>query len=175
MKNKILFSIFFILLFLVIFFLQIYIIGGKTLFGVKPNLLLISVIVFTSFLGIYKGTIYSFFIGIICDFLYGSTFGVFTLSYVFVALVIGYISSNYITNNKLTLMLATFIGTAIFEFVEYIIYSFLLLEISSIFHLILQIFLASLLNLVIVFILNGVVQKIAEYFEIKSKEREAIY
>jgi len=175
MKNKILFSIFFILLFLVIFFLQIYIIGGKTLFGVKPNLLLISVIVFTSFWGIYKGTIYAFLIGIVCDFLYGSNFGFFTLSYVFVALVIGYFSNVYITNNKLTLIVATFIGTAIFEFVEYIIYSFLLFKVGSIFHLILQIFFASIINLVIVFILNGLVQKIAEYFEIKSKEREAIY
>lgn len=175
MKNKILFFLFLVLMFILLLFIQIFIISGKTLFGVKPNILLISVIVFTTFIGIYKGTIYSILLGIFCDFLYGSNFGIFTISYTVTAIVIGFISNNYRTENKTTHIIMTLIGTAVFEICEFIIYSFLNNGIYNIFYLILQIFLASILNIVIVFILNGMISKVAEHLEIKSKVKEALY
>lgn len=174
MKNKFLFSICLVLLFVVIFFVQIYIIDGKTLFGAKPNMILISIIVFTLFTGIYKGTLYSFLVGIISDFLYGSTYGVFTTSYVVLAIIIGIIEKNYRKENKTTLLIITFIGTAIFEIIQYIIYSILCSAPQSIFFLIKQILIASLLNMIVIYILNGIVQKIVEYFEIKVREKEAL-
>ena len=176
MKNKILFHMFLVLIFILVLFIQVFVISGNTLFGMKPNVLLISVIVFTTFLGLYKGSIYSLILGVFCDFLYGSSFGVFTISYTLVAIIIGIISNNYRTDSsKLALIIMTFIGTAIFEISQFIIYSFLNNGIYNIFHLILQIFLASILNIVIVFILNGIISKVAEHLEIKSKEREALY
>lgn len=175
MKNKIIFFIFLVLIFILILFVQVFVISGNTLFGMKPNVLLISVIVFTTFLGLYKGSIYALVLGIFCDFLYGSNFGVFTISYTIVAIIIGLISSNYRNESKLALIIMTLIGTALFETTQFIIYSFLNNGIYNIFHLILQIFLASILNIVIVFILNGVISKVAEHLEIKSKEREALY
>ena len=175
MKNKFLFSICLIVLFVVIFFAQIYLIDGKSLFGVKPNIILISVIVFTLFSGLYKGSIYSLLVGILCDFIYGSNFGVFTISYVVVAIIIGFIEQNYRKENKTTLIVMTFLGTACFEIIEYIVYSISISSIINIFFLIKQILLASILNMVVVWILNGIVLKIAEYFEIKSREKEALY
>lgn len=175
MKNKFLFGASLILLFLVVLFTQIYIIGGKTLFGIKPNIILISTIVFASFVGLYKGTYYALFVGVLCDFIYGSNFGVFTLSYVVVAIIIGLIESNYRKENKTTLIIMTFLGTACFEVVQCLIYSIMLSDIMNIFFLIKQVIMASILNMVIVWILNGIVQKIAEYFKIKSKERDALY
>lgn len=175
MKNKFLFCICLILLFVIIFFTQLYIIDGKSLFGVKPNVILISIIVFTLFLGIYKGMIYSLFIGVLCDFIYGSNFGIFTISYIVVAIIIGIIENNYRKENKTTLIVMTFLGTACFEIIEYIVYSIMLSDMINIFFLVKQIFLASILNMVVVWILNGIVIKIAEYFKIKSKEKDMLY
>lgn len=174
MKNKFLFTFIILLIFAFLLFMQIYLIGGKTLFGIKPNLILIFIIVFSSFAGLYKGVIYSFFVGIIMDFLYGSNYGVFLTSYVVVAIVIGLIEKNYRKQNRNTLILITFIGTSIFEVMLCIIYSILCERIMNIFSLTVQIFISSILNMVIVFILSGIVQKIDENFEIKSKKKDIL-
>lgn len=174
MKNKILFGISLILLFCIIFFSQVYIIDGRTLFGIKPNVILISFIVFTCFSGIYKGVFYSFFVGIMADMIYGSSYGMYTTCYVMVAIVIGLIEKNYRKESKTSLILITFIGTAVFEAGQFVIYSILLYKIINVFFLIKQVFIASIFNMAIVYILNGIVQKVAEYFEIKAKERDAL-
>lgn len=174
MRNKVLFTLIMLFIFIVLLFVQIYIIDGKTLFGAKPNLILISVIVFTSFAGLYNGTIYSFIVGTIMDFIYGSDFGIFLTSYVIVAIIIGAIEKNYRKQNKNTLIIITFIGTSIFEVICCIIYSILCQKVPNIFSLLGQLIISSLLNMVIVFVLNGIVQKIAEYFEIKSRKKDIL-
>ena len=55
--KKILTFLYLILFFILIYVLQIFVIDGRTLFGVKPNLILISVIVISLWFGIYKGSI----------------------------------------------------------------------------------------------------------------------
>lgn len=61
-----------------------------------------------------------------------------------------------------------------FEAGQFVIYSILLYKIINVFFLIKQVFIASIFNMAIVYILNGIVQKVAEYFEIKAKERDAL-
>ncbi len=79
MKN-ILKSICIILLFLISLIVQLFIFNNMELLGVKPNMLLISIIVVSLFTNIYSTTIYSFILGFIVDIIFGST-GMFTISY----------------------------------------------------------------------------------------------
>ncbi|MDF2866483.1 MAG: rod shape-determining protein MreD [Clostridia bacterium] len=163
---KRIFSYFIIFLVLIcIFLFQIYVIDSRELFGVKPNLILISVIVMSLWYGLYTGTIYSFFIGITTDIMFGNSFGIFTLSYIIVGLVIGYLNYNYRRENKVSLLYLTIFGTCIFEFTQFVIYLFLNSGSSNIFHLIIQIIISSILNVILAFILYSTFSKISEYAE----------
>ena len=78
-----------------IYVLQLFVINNHTLFGTKPNLILISVIVVSLWFGLYTGSIFSFLIGMLTDILFGNTYGVFTLSYTITGMVIGFLNYNY--------------------------------------------------------------------------------
>lgn len=162
--TKKLFSYFIIFLVLVcIFVFQIYVIDSRELFGIKPNIILISVIVMSLWYGVHAGSIYGLLIGIITDILFGNTFGIFTISYTAVGGIIGYLNHNYRKESKISLSYLTIFGTCIFEFMQYLIYLFLSSSGTNIFYLILQMTISSLLNVVLAFILYGTFAKISEY------------
>lgn len=163
---KRIFSYFFILLVLIgIFVFQVYVIDSRELFGIKPNIVLISVIVMSLWYGLYAGSIYGLIIGIITDILFGNTYGIYTMSYTAVGSVIGYLNYNYRKESKASLSYLTIFGTCIFEFVQYIIYLFLSTSSTGIFYLILQMVISSSLNVILAFILYGVFARISSYAE----------
>lgn len=148
-----------------IFMFQIYIIDGRTLFGVKPNILLISVIVVSLWYGLTKGSIYALLIGVLTDMLFGNNFGIFTVSYVLVGITIGYLNHNYRKESKVSLCYLTIFGTLIFEFSQFCIYMFISTSDFNIIYLLIQIIIAGIFNVAIAFILYGLFVKISNYAE----------
>ena len=65
--RKVLTIIYLVFLIILIFTLQILLIDGRTIFGIKPNLILITVIVVSLWFGLYVGSFYGLIIGIITD------------------------------------------------------------------------------------------------------------
>lgn len=157
--------IYIILLIILIYFFQVAIVDNNELFGIKPNLILISCIIVSLWYGLYIGAIYSFIIGIITDIIFGNTFGLFTISYVITGTLIGFFNTNYRKENKMSLVYVTVIATALFEFVEYIFYLMNTSTYSSLLYLLKQIAIGSILNIVIVYVLYSLVLKIVNYFE----------
>ncbi len=157
--------IYIILLIILIYFFQVAIVDNNNLFGVKPNLILISCLIVSIWYGLYAGAIYSFIIGIITDIIFGNTYGLFTISYVITGTLIGFFNTNYRKENKMSLVYVTIIATAIFEIVEYIFYLMNTSTYSSLLYLIKQITIGSILNIVIVYVLYSLVLKIVNYFE----------
>lgn len=163
---KRIFSYFFMLLVLIgIFVFQVYVIDSRELFGVKPNIILISVIVMSLWYGLYSGSIYGLIIGILTDILFGNTYGIYTMSYTIVGSTIGYLNYNYRKESKASLSYLTIFGTCLFEFIEYIIYLFFSSSPTGIFYLIIQMTISSILNVILAFILYGVFAKISDYAE----------
>lgn len=72
MLKKCLTVVYIILFIILIFFIQLFVIDSRTLFGVKPNLILITVIVASLWYGVYTGTFFSFIIGFITDLVFGN-------------------------------------------------------------------------------------------------------
>lgn len=68
-----------ILLFIISLSIQLFVFNNMSLFGIKPNMLLISIIVVSLYTNIYSCTIYSFLLGFIVDLMFGSS-GMFTIS-----------------------------------------------------------------------------------------------
>lgn len=153
------------LIFAGILMTQMYIIDSRNLFGIKPNIILISVIVVSLWYGLHVGSIYGLIVGIITDILFGNTFGIFTISYVLVGVIVGYLNYNYRKESKGSLCYLTIFGTCIFEFIQFIIYNFLSSSGFSLIYLIIQMLISSILNVAIAFILYGLFIKISNYAE----------
>lgn len=163
--KKALTIVYLLLFILIIFVFQMFIIDERELFGVKPNLILISVIVVSLWFGLYTGSIYSVIIGIITDMLFGNNIGIFTIGYAITGVIIGFFNYNYRKENKIALIYLTFIATAIFELIEYIIYFVITKEYTSILYFVYQIILTSILNIVIVYVVYSLLYKIISFFE----------
>ncbi len=163
--KKALTIVYLLLFILIIFVFQMFIIDERELFGVKPNLILISVIVVSLWFGLYTGSIYSVIIGIITDMLFGNNIGLFTIGYAITGVIIGFFNYNYRKENKIALLYLTFIATAIFELIEYIIYFVITKEYTSILYFVYQIILTSILNIVIVYVVYSLLYKIISFFE----------
>lgn len=164
MKNNILTILYIIILILLVYLIQLYFINERELFGVKPNLILILSIVISLWFGVYIGGISSLIIGIFTDMLFGNI-GIFTISYTIVGIIVGILNNNYRKESKMSLVYVTIIATFVFEISEYLCYLFLFNISSSIFYLLKQIVISSLLNIVIVYIIYSVIFKITESIE----------
>ena len=148
------------LMFVILLFIQIYIIDIKNLFGVKPDILLIMVIVSSLWNNLKFSSICSLLIGIYLDILYRNEFGIYTLGFVLVSTIIGYINTNYKRDSKMTLIYITFLGTTIFEIYKYITYMIISNTAIGVMFLVKQIIISAILNMIISFILYNVFVKI---------------
>lgn len=159
-------TIIYIILFVIaIFVLQMFVIDSRELFGVKPNLILICVIVVSLWFGVYTGSIFSLIIGMITDILFGNGIGLFTISYSIVGVLVGLFSNNYRKESKVALVCVTCISTAIFELVEYIMYFATTNTYTSILYFLYQVAITSILNIIIVYIVHSLLYKLISFFE----------
>lgn len=175
MKKKVLTILYIVILIVFIYLFQLFVINNNTLFGAKPNLILISVIVVSLWYGLHVGAFYSLITGIITDFVFMNSYGIFTISYLIVGILIGYLSTTYMKENKISLIYITMIATATFEMVQYFIYLIGFGVASNLFYVIKQILVSSLLNIVIVYILYGVFSKITSYLDSKFNSKRVIF
>lgn len=160
--KKTLKTIYIFLVIVAIYMLQLFVINNHTLFGTKPNLILISVIVVSLWFGLYTGSIFSFFIGLLTDILFGNSYGIFTIAYTITGMTIGFLNYNYRKENKLSLVYVTLIAVVIFEFIQYISYTVITGAYSSILYLLKQMFMSSILNIIIVYVIYELIYKIAK-------------
>lgn len=163
--RKVLTIVYLVFLILLIFTLQMLLIDGRTILGIKPNLILITVIVVSLWFGLYVGSFYGLIIGIITDILFGNSIGMFTILYSVIGTLIGFFSYNYRKENKIALVYVTVIATAVFEFIQFIIYFIISGHYNSILYLLYQIIATSFFNVVIVYIVYSLLYKILSFFE----------
>lgn len=171
MLKNVLTAVYVAVFIMLIYIFQIFVIDQRLLLGVKPNLILIFTIVVSLFLGLYKGAFFSFCIGILTDIIFGSSFGIFTISYTITGILVGYLNNNYRKENKMALVYITIISTATFEFVEYISYLMTTSIYGNMLYLIKQIIISSVLNIIIVYLIYSFLFRAIEYFENRIDRR----
>lgn len=161
--------IFTIVIFFLSFLLQLFLFNKFSLFGVKPNFLLISVIVVSLYTNIYAGTIYSFLLGVVADIIFGSN-GMFTISYVITSMLLGFFNENYMKENYLSIIVITVISVTCFEVVEYFQSMIMLSRFINIILLLKQLVLSIFLNAILVFIMCYIFRKIIGHVEKKQNK-----
>ncbi len=157
------------LLFIFSLLVQLFLFNNMSLFGVKPNMLLISVIVVSLYTSIYSTTIYSFIVGVIADLIFGGM-GMFTVSYTAIGMLLGYVNGNYMKENYVSIILLTIISVVLFETIQYIQSMVLLSKYVSLIFLLKQLILSILLNVVFVFIICFVFGKIIGFIDKKQNK-----
>ncbi len=165
---KILISFF---LFALSFIIQLFVINDINLFGVKPNLFLITIIVVSLNTDIFISTIYSFVIGVIVDMLFGAG-GLFTISYTIIGMLLGFINEDYMKENLLSISILTILSVTLFELIQYIKSMIVISKYISIMFFLKQLILSILLNVVIVVIICTLFRKIIEKI---NKKQDKIY
>ena len=148
-----------ILIFVLLIFIEFSIISHNSLFGIKPNLLLIIIVILTLFFKEPVSLGLSLCVGILADIIYISNgVGVYTLLYTLVSGVLMIVKNNFIKLNEIAVVYLSIIATLVYEVAYFLIlvlgYSAEISFFRLIFSAILSIVLNSALTLAIYNILR---------------------
>lgn len=108
-----------IIIFFVLYFIQINFFSWFNIAGVKPNLFVVLVLCTGLYIGKYWAAPIGFIIGIYLDLLTGNQIGIGALSYAVIGFYGGYFDKNFSKESKLTILLMVAGSTTFFEIVVY--------------------------------------------------------
>ena len=158
--RKILTVIGLIIVFFVIYFLQVNIFSTFTIAGVRPNLFVIYVLFIGLFANQIVGISLGVIFGIILDLLYGKTIGVSAVMLCVIGYLGSYFDKNFSKENKLTIIFMVAGSTFIYELGSYFLNS-IILEFSREYLYFLKIaFLEILYNVLLSIIIYPLIQKV---------------
>lgn len=160
-----------ILLFIISLLLQLFVFNDISLFGFKPNVLIISVILVGMYTNIYSTAFYSLLLGFVTDLLFGVP-GFYTIVYSILGAVVGYVSDSYMKENVFSAVILTAGGVTILEIIEYIKTMAMATKYISFMHFVGDLLVTVLLNIAIVSVFAFVFGKINVLLE---KKEDNIY
>lgn len=172
--RKVLTVIGLIIVFLLIYFLQVNIFSTFTIAGVKPNLFVIYVLFIglfaNQFLGISLGVVF----GIILDLLYGKTIGISAVMLCIIGYLGSYFDKNFSKENKLTIIFMVAGSTLIYELGTYFLNSIILEFSREYLYFIKIVVLEILYNVLLSIILYPLIQKVGYVIDRNFKKNNIL-
>lgn len=160
-----------ILIFFVIYFLQVNLFSWFTIAGVKPNLFIILALFIGLFLGRKYGLCFGIIYGFFLDSLIGRNIGMSSVALGIIGLMGGYIDKNFSKDSRLMIMSMVMVTTIIYEVALYIIQSVVLsYNITEIWLLIRTLFIEVIYNIIITAIIYPLIRKAGYFIEGTFKE-----
>ncbi len=157
--RKVLTALCLILVFFLIYFLQVNIFSTFTIAGVKPNLLVIYVLFIGLFANQLIGISFGVVIGLVLDFLYGKTIGISAVMFCVIGYLGSYFDKNFSKENKLTIIFMVAGATFIYELGTYFLNSVILNFDREFLYFIKIILIEMLYNVLLSIILYPLIQK----------------
>lgn len=109
-------SIIFLVVFILLYFLQVGVFSHFPIAGVVPNLFIILIL----YIGLYANSInaigFGIIVGIFLDLLYGNTVGISAVMFCIIGYFSSYFDKNFSKENKVTILLMEIGATIIYEF-----------------------------------------------------------
>lgn len=115
-----------ILVFFILFFLQVNLFSSFTIAGISPNLFVIYVLFVALFSNQFLGISFGVIFGLILDFVYGRVIGTTAVMLCVIGYLGSYFDKNFSKENKLTIILMVAGSTLIYEFGLYFLNSIIL-------------------------------------------------
>lgn len=154
-----------ILIFIIVYFLQINIFTWFNIAGIMPNLFIVLALFMGLFLGKKLGVVFSLIMGIILDTLVGKTIGISGIVLAAVSLMGEYFDKNFSKNNRVMIILMT-IGTTIFyELVMYMINMAIFQTNIDMANTLLILGIETIYNIFLVIIFYPIIEKVGYYLE----------
>lgn len=147
-----------ILVFFLIYYLQVNIFSTFTIAGVKPNLLIIYVLFIGLFANQVLGITFGVIFGLILDLIYGRTIGITAVMLCVIGYLGSYFDKNFSKENKLTIIFMVagatliyelgsyFLNSIIIEFEREYVYFFKIVTIEIVYNILLSIILYPLIQ-----------------------------
>ena len=124
--KKIGISTIFLIMFIIIYFLQVGVFSNLPIAGVVPNLFIILILYIGLFANSINAIIFGIIIGLILDLLYGNTVGISSAMFCVIGYMGAYFDKNFSKENKVTILLMVIGSTVIYEFGYYTLNGFIL-------------------------------------------------
>lgn len=163
-----------ILMFFLIYFLQINFFDWFTIAGIKPNLFVIYVLIIGIFAGKRVGTIAGFCIGMYIDILTGRFVGISAVLFAIIGFSSEYLNKNVSSENKITLILIVMANTFFYELIYYLISAWRLAISIELFPFLEILFIEIFYNSLLIIILYPAIQKFGNFLtETFSKKKSS--
>lgn len=159
MIKKILKVILEIIILIVVYLLQIYLMNNTTFFGVKGDLCLMLIAIITLLGNNYKSYTYALFLGIISDILFSSIIGKYTMIYVIVVSILIGLKKMYKQDSKISIIIFATLALVISEVIKYL-FSIATGNFVNIFSVAMLILKESIINIFLAFILYLIYSKV---------------
>lgn len=157
--KKVYASLLLILLFILIYTVQITILNKIKLFGITPNLILVTVVMVALWYNIYVSSIFALLSGIITDMLFSFSIGRSLVIYLVIAILINTISKIYRKESGAVILYVITIGTIVFEISMAISSLATSGNVISLWQFILLTLKASSVNIGLAYIINKILMK----------------
>lgn len=108
-----------VVVFFIIYFLQINFFSWFNIAGIKPNLFIILILCIGLFMGKKNAFIIGVIMGIILDSLINTRIGITSALFAIIGCVAGYFNKNFSQDNKITVVLIVMGGTIFFECINF--------------------------------------------------------
>lgn len=141
------------------FVFQIFVANSFEIFGVTPNLILVTVVIISMWNTLAVNLFVAGIMGIFTDLIFKFELGESIVSYLVIALFISYISGKYRKESKAAIIYITAIATFIFTGFQFVYYIIDIAKIINLFVLIKQIIVEILLNIAIAYIVYKIFEK----------------
>lgn len=154
-----------ILVFFILFFLQVNLFSSFTIAGISPNLFVIYVLFVALFSNQFLGISLGVMFGLILDFVYGRVIGTTAVMLCVIGYLGSYFDKNFSKENKLTIIFMVAGATLIYEFGLYFINSIIIGFEREYFAFIKIVLVEVLYNILLAIIVYPVMQKFGYLIE----------
>ena len=172
--RKILTVVGLIVVFLLIYFLQVNIFSSYTIAGVKPNLFVIYILFIGLFanqaLGISLGVMF----GLVLDFLYGKSIGPSAVMFCIIGYLGAYFDKNFSKENKLTIIFIVAGSTFIYELGVYFLNSIIFMFEREMLYFMKIILIEILYNVLLAIAFYPLIQKIGYVIDRNFKKNNIL-
>ncbi len=163
--KKVLATIYLIIAFFIVYFLQANFFSWFTIGGIKPNLFIIFVLFIGLFAGRKMGTIFGLILGLYLDLLLGRTIGISGVLLAIIGMLGEYLDKNFSKESRFTIMLMVVICTVIYELGGYL-FNIVRLGIPlEIFSFMKILFVEIIYNILIIVIIYPIIRKLGYALE----------
>ena len=163
-----------IIIFFIIYFLQVNFFSWFTIAGVKPNIFIIFILFISLFAGMKVGIPFGIFVGLFLDIIIGKNLGTSSIMLGIIGIIGGYFDKNFSKESRITIMLMVMGSTCIFEIGTYILQVVQLSIYVEIMPFIFTLLIEIIYNTILTIILYPIIQKLGYRIEENFKGQKIL-